>query len=260
MTEEMVAFVNKQLGQDLTPIFDQYLRRADAAGARADVRREGATGVVSLERRGARLRDADSGRRSGEVADDSAGDVGVEVDAVDGNKDQFKVATDLYYVNVAVLDSRGHPAEVGVIGSSRRFQAFLWIAAITPRTNMCVAGEHRAGADHVRVSLVTSASHSSRSARFSAMPGAQGMSWYRDCSMAPRWPRLVVAAPGRVYMRRQLFAFIFLLAFAAPSFAQTLFQGRIDVTVVDAQGRTVPGRARRDRRPRVAEADDRRNR
>ena len=29
MTEEMVAFVNKQLGQDLTPIFDQYLRRPE---------------------------------------------------------------------------------------------------------------------------------------------------------------------------------------------------------------------------------------
>ena len=42
-------------------------------------------------------------------------------------------------------------------------------------------------------------------------------------------------------MRRQLFAFIVLLAFAAPSWAQTLFQGRIDVTVVDAQGRPIPG-------------------
>ena len=29
MTEEIVAFINKQLGQDLTPIFDQYLRRAE---------------------------------------------------------------------------------------------------------------------------------------------------------------------------------------------------------------------------------------
>ena len=28
-TEEIVAFVGKQLGQDMTPIFDQYLRRAD---------------------------------------------------------------------------------------------------------------------------------------------------------------------------------------------------------------------------------------
>jgi aminopeptidase N len=28
MTEELVAFVNARLGRDLTPIFDQYLRRA----------------------------------------------------------------------------------------------------------------------------------------------------------------------------------------------------------------------------------------
>lgn len=42
-------------------------------------------------------------------------------------------------------------------------------------------------------------------------------------------------------MRRKLATFIFILAIAAPSFAQTLFQGRIDVTVLDAQGRTVPG-------------------
>jgi hypothetical protein len=28
MTEELVTFVNEQAGHDLTPIFDQYLRRA----------------------------------------------------------------------------------------------------------------------------------------------------------------------------------------------------------------------------------------
>ncbi len=28
MTEDVVRFFNAQLGQDLTPIFDQYLRRA----------------------------------------------------------------------------------------------------------------------------------------------------------------------------------------------------------------------------------------
>jgi aminopeptidase N len=28
MTEEMVAFINRELGRDLTPVFDQYLRRA----------------------------------------------------------------------------------------------------------------------------------------------------------------------------------------------------------------------------------------
>ena len=29
MTEDLVQFVNAQLGQNLTPVFDQYLRRAD---------------------------------------------------------------------------------------------------------------------------------------------------------------------------------------------------------------------------------------
>ena len=43
-------------------------------------------------------------------------------------------------------------------------------------------------------------------------------------------------------MRRTCAAFIFLIAFAAtPALAQTLFQGRIDATVVDSQGRAVPG-------------------
>ena len=54
MTEEIVAFVSKQLGQDLTPIFDQYLRRRRLARARIDVRRGREAGVVSLERRRAR--------------------------------------------------------------------------------------------------------------------------------------------------------------------------------------------------------------
>ena len=42
-------------------------------------------------------------------------------------------------------------------------------------------------------------------------------------------------------MRRKLAVFIFVLALAAPSWAQTLFQGRIDVTVLDSQGSAVPG-------------------
>jgi hypothetical protein len=42
-------------------------------------------------------------------------------------------------------------------------------------------------------------------------------------------------------MRRKLAVFIFALACAAPSWAQTLFQGRIDTTVLDAQGNAVPG-------------------
>ena len=42
-------------------------------------------------------------------------------------------------------------------------------------------------------------------------------------------------------MRRQLFVLVCALALAVPAFAQTMFQGRIDVTVTDAQGKTVPG-------------------
>jgi hypothetical protein len=42
-------------------------------------------------------------------------------------------------------------------------------------------------------------------------------------------------------MRRYLLAFVCAVAFASPAFAQTLFQGRIDVSVTDAQGGIVPG-------------------
>ena len=42
-------------------------------------------------------------------------------------------------------------------------------------------------------------------------------------------------------MRRTFAVFILVLAFAASSAAQTLFQGRIDATVLDAQGNAVPG-------------------
>jgi hypothetical protein len=42
-------------------------------------------------------------------------------------------------------------------------------------------------------------------------------------------------------MRSKLTIVLFFLLVAAPAFAQTLFQGRIDATVVDAQGRAMPG-------------------
>ena len=42
-------------------------------------------------------------------------------------------------------------------------------------------------------------------------------------------------------MRRKLAVLILALAVAVPAWAQTLFQGRIDVTVLDSQGRAVPG-------------------
>jgi hypothetical protein len=42
-------------------------------------------------------------------------------------------------------------------------------------------------------------------------------------------------------MRRKFVSLLFVLCCALPTYAQTLFQGRIDVTVVDVQGAVVPG-------------------
>ena len=42
-------------------------------------------------------------------------------------------------------------------------------------------------------------------------------------------------------MRRMLAAFVLFLACTTPALAQTLFQGRIDLSIADAQGRAVPG-------------------
>lgn len=42
-------------------------------------------------------------------------------------------------------------------------------------------------------------------------------------------------------MRRKVAAFVLVFLSALPSYAQTLFQGRIDVTVLDSQSRAIPG-------------------
>src|SRR5688500_17323021 len=108
MTEEIVAFVNKQLGQDLTPIFDQYLRRS-------------ALPVLELT-----FNDAEKLVWYRWKADERGFAMPIRVGdptrwqtiqpAADwksmpwsGSKESFQVATDLYYVNVAVLDAGGRP-------------------------------------------------------------------------------------------------------------------------------------------------------
>jgi aminopeptidase N len=107
MTEELVAFINKQLGQDLTPIFDQYLRRT-------------ALPVLELT-----FHEKEKLVWYRWKADERAFAMPIRVGdpakwqtitpAADWrsmpwpwSRDQFKVATDLYYVNVAILDDRGH--------------------------------------------------------------------------------------------------------------------------------------------------------
>ena len=68
------------------------------------------------------------------------------------------------------------------------------------------------------------------------------------------------AAGVRRAIRAGLAALVLALAGAAPAAAQTLFQGRIDITVQDAQERAVPGAIGRDRRPGHPAADHRRQR
>ena len=85
MTEDLVRFFSAELKQDMTPIFDQYLRRTALPVLELTFDEAAKTRVVPLEGRRARLRDADQGRRSGEVADDSADDR-LEVDGVGGGQ------------------------------------------------------------------------------------------------------------------------------------------------------------------------------
>ena len=108
MTEEIVAFVNKQLGQDLTPIFDQYLRRTSLP-------------VLELTFNDAdklvwyRWNAAERGFAMPIRVGDPAAWQTIQPSADwksrpwAGSRDSFRVATDLYYVDVAVLDARGHP-------------------------------------------------------------------------------------------------------------------------------------------------------
>jgi aminopeptidase N len=100
MTEDLVAFVNQKTGRNLTPIFDQYLRHS---------------ALPTLE---LRFAEADGSVAYRWKADVKAFDMPVRVGKKDGwqiiqpttewktmrtplKKDEFEVATDLYYINVA---------------------------------------------------------------------------------------------------------------------------------------------------------------
>jgi len=102
MTEDVVAYFNQKTGMNLTPIFDEYLRHA--ALPSLELKFDEANSVVSYRWK----------------ADEPAFAMPVRVGTSDHwqivqptaewktmktplKKDQFQVATDLYYVNVSVL-------------------------------------------------------------------------------------------------------------------------------------------------------------
>ena len=99
MTEDLVQFFNAQLGRDLTPIFNQYLRRADIPTLELVFNESDRT--VAYRWR-ADERDFNMPIRVGARAkwQTIAPSTGWKTMKTTFGKDDFEVATDLYYVNV----------------------------------------------------------------------------------------------------------------------------------------------------------------
>jgi aminopeptidase N len=107
-TEEIVAFVSRQLGQDMTPLFDQYLRRTalpvleltfDEAAKTVAYRWKADERAFAMP---IRVGDPEKWQTIQPASDWKSM-------PWTAGKDAFKVATDLYYVNVQVLNANGRP-------------------------------------------------------------------------------------------------------------------------------------------------------
>jgi aminopeptidase N len=99
MTEDLVQFVNARLGRNLTPIFDQYLRRAALPILQLAFDEKARTVAYRWE--------ADERSFAMPIRVGRPGDWQIIVPTADWaampwplSKEQFEVATDLYYVNV----------------------------------------------------------------------------------------------------------------------------------------------------------------
>jgi aminopeptidase N len=97
LTEDVVQFVNAQLGQDLTPVFDQYLRRAELPALELVF----ADGTVAYrwkaDERGFAMPVKVGVPSDWQVIRPTTG---WQVMKTPLTKDQFQVATDLFYVTV----------------------------------------------------------------------------------------------------------------------------------------------------------------
>ena len=112
MTEDIVRFVNETLKQDLTPVFDQYLRRA--ALPVLELTFDRAAGTVAYRWR-ADERGFAMPIRVGDPAKWQLirPTTDWQVMPTTLTPEAFKVATDLYYVDVAILDPAGRPVKSG---------------------------------------------------------------------------------------------------------------------------------------------------
>jgi aminopeptidase N len=99
MTEDVVRFFNAELGQDLTPLFDEYLRRADLPVLQlAFNESEGTVAFRWKADERAFAMPIRVGERGNWTVIRPTTDWQVMKTAL--SKDAFEVATDLYYVNV----------------------------------------------------------------------------------------------------------------------------------------------------------------
>ena len=110
MTEDIVRFFNAELKQDLTPVFDQYLRRAELPTL--ELTFDDKAGTMSYRWKADERAFAMPVRVGSRAAWQTIRPT-TDWQTMPNKlaKEKFEVATDLYYVNVAILDAEGKPVK-----------------------------------------------------------------------------------------------------------------------------------------------------
>ena len=103
MTEDIISYFNQQTGMDLTPVFRQYLWHT--AIPTLELKFDAPSGTVQypLGRRRKGLRYARPRRHSSDYWETIHPTTDWQTMKSPLTKDQFDVATDLYYINVSKL-------------------------------------------------------------------------------------------------------------------------------------------------------------
>ncbi len=109
MTEDMVRFFSTELKQDMTPIFDQYLRRVNLPTLELmfDEKAETVSYRWNADERGFAMPIKVGAKGTWQVIQPTADWKTMPNRLGKG----FEVATDLFYVNVAILDADGRPVK-----------------------------------------------------------------------------------------------------------------------------------------------------
>jgi len=109
LTEDLVRFFSAQLKQDMTPIFDQYLRRVNLPTLELtfDEKAETVSYRWNADERGFAMPIKVGAKGSWQVIQPTTNWKTMPNKLGKG----FEVATDLFYVNVAILDADGRPVK-----------------------------------------------------------------------------------------------------------------------------------------------------